>query len=609
VKQKLISGILVLFDMLILAVTPYLALYIRLEGLTASPYYQMVHPYLPALVVIAIAIFYCFGLYHRLWRYAGINELLAVFFAVTVSTILQTLALLFFDSGLPRSLPVLCWFLNIALIGASRFCFRLFHHMQSQAHLPEEKVLIIGAGDSGAILARIFQERERNKRVVGFIDDDPAKLNKKLCGAKVLGDRQHLKSILSQYGINEIVIALPAAPGEILRPIIRECREARCRVKMVPGIMELLNGKLTIAQLRDVNVEDLLQREPVRLDLSHTAAYISRKKVLITGAGGSIGSELCRQIATLEPAKLVLLGKGENSIYEIEQELRMNFPRLALTPVIADIRNQERIRAVFDLHRPEVVFHAAAYKHVPLMELYPEEAVQNNVFGTKIVAEAAVRVKSEVFIMISTDKAVNPTSVMGATKRLAEQVIQVVGKESSTKFTAVRFGNVLRSRGSVIPLFEKQIAAGGPVTVTHPEMKRYFMTIPEAVQLVLEAGSLATGGEVFVLDMGEPVKIYDLACALIELAGLRPGEDIPIVFTGLRPGEKLFEELLTAEEGTTATRNQKIYRANMGEVDGARLRNALIKLGKEKKSTVIVDLLHESVSSYVRSHESSVLTS
>ena len=608
-KQKLISGMLVLLDMIILAVTPYLALYIRLEGLTASPYYRMVLPYLPALVVIAIAIFYCFGLYHRLWRYAGINELLAVFFAVTVSTILQTLALLFFDAGLPRSLPVLCWFLNIALIGASRFCFRLFHHMQSQAHLPEEKVLIIGAGDAGAILARIFQERERNKRVVGFIDDNPAKLNKQLCGAKVLGDRQHLKSILSQYGVNEIVIAIPAATGETLRPIIRECREARCRVKMVPGIMELLNGKLTIEQLRDVNVEDLLQREPVRLDLSHTAAYISRKKVLITGAGGSIGSELCRQIATLAPARLILLGKGENSIYEIEQELRMNFPRLALTPVIADIRNQERIRAVFDLYRPEVVFHAAAYKHVPLMELYPEEAVQNNVFGTKIVAEAASRVMSEVFIMISTDKAVNPTSVMGATKRLAEQVIQVVGQESKTKFTAVRFGNVLRSRGSVIPLFEKQIAAGGPVTVTHPEMKRYFMTIPEAVQLVLEAGSLATGGEVFVLDMGEPVKIYDLACALIELAGLRPGEDIPIVFTGLRPGEKLFEELLTAEEGTTATRNQKIYRANMGEVDGARLRNALIKLGKEKKSAVIVDLLHESVSSYVRSHESSVLTS
>jgi len=470
-------------------------------------------------------------------------------------------------------------------------------------------VLIVGAGNTGALIARQIQQNHRlSKKIVGFADDARSKCGQMLLGFKVLGNRKDLKRLVAEYQVDEIIIAIPTMTRQQLTQIIQDCRQTGCRVKIVPALDELINGRPVIEQLRDVNLEDLLRREPVKLNLEKVAGYLKGKRVLVTGAGGSIGSELCRQIVRLQPDSLILLGKGENSIYEIEQELHERYPGLSIEPVIADVRDQKRIRAIFARTRPEAVFHAAAHKHVPLMELQPEEAVQNNVFGTRNVAEAAHAYGVDIFVMISTDKAVNPTSVMGTTKRVAEQIIQSINLVSRTKFVAVRFGNVLGSRGSVVPLFKKQIAAGGPVTITHPEMKRYFMTIPEAVQLVLQAGSMAQGGEVFVLDMGEPVKIYDMACALIELAGLRPGRDIEIRFTGLRLGEKLFEELLTAEEGTSATAHEKIFVANLQSIDLQKLERGLTQLQQVRFPQEIRRILAELVPTYSGYREGMVVS-
>jgi len=575
-RRKLISATLILMDALIVTIVSYLAFFIRFEGKIDITYNQLMLSSLPLLVLIRIAIFYMFGLYHRLWRYASISELLAITAAVTVSSVVILIVSMMTGRTFPRSIYIISWFLNILFIGASRMCIRVITYLRYTDGQAHQRVLIVGAGDTGYLTAReLLLHGNCGKKLVGFIDDDRLKQDQRLLGVKVLGGRKDLKKIVEKMQVDEIIVATPSLTGERLRALILDCRQTGCRVKMVPALHELINGKPTMEQLREVNLEDLLRREPVKLDLDKVAGYLRGKRVLITGAGGSIGSELCRQVARLGPESLFLLGKGENSIYEIDQELREKYPDLHIQPIIADVRDRRRIRDIFWRTRPEVVFHAAAHKHVPLMEFQPEEAVYNNIFGTKVVAEAALMVKTEIFIMISTDKAINPTSVMGATKRVAEQVIQSLNGMGRTKFAAVRFGNVLGSRGSVVPLFQKQIAAGGPVTVTHPEMKRYFMTIPEAVQLVLQAGSMATGGEVFVLDMGEPVKIYDMACALIELSGLRPHTDVEIRFTGLRPGEKLFEELLTAEEGTTATTHQKIFIANLQAVNASKLEDRL----------------------------------
>jgi FlaA1/EpsC-like NDP-sugar epimerase len=403
---------------------------------------------------------------------------------------------------------------------------------------------------------------------------------------------------VKEYEVGEIIIAIPSAGGSVIRKIVNQCKQTGCTVKIMPGIYELIDGKATVQQLRNVDLEDLLRREPVQLDLTGIAAYLSGKRVLVTGAGGSIGSELCRQIAKLGPSSLILVGKGENSIYEINHELREKYPALRIEPIIADVRDYRRINQIFDRMRPQVVFHAAAHKHVPLMESQPEEAVFNNIFGTKNVVEAADWFGTEVFVQISTDKAVNPTSVMGATKRVAELIIQNISKRSKTKYVTVRFGNVLGSRGSAIPLFKQQIAKGGPVTITHPDVIRYFMTIPEAVQLVLQAGSMAAGGEVFVLDMGKPIKILDMACDLIELSGLVPYKDIEIKFTGLRPGEKLYEELLTAEEGTTATRHEKIYVANLKEYPEQKLQQGLTELQQASSSEEVIGVLGRIIPGY-----------
>ena len=565
-RRRIVSLCLMLIDATVVAIVPFVALYLRFEGIIDKRYLNTIFNYLPEIVLMRIATFYLFGLYHRLWRYASIPELLSIVGAVTVSTCIITIYMYAVGAILPRSIPIITWLLVIVLVGTSRLFIRILHTSR-QRHKQQTNTLIVGAGDAGAIIAReIINRYYDTKKLIGFIDDDLYKHNQMLLGAKVLGSCQDIKRIVAETKTNEIIIAIPSLDGAQLRQIVRICKQTGCAVKTVPGIYELIDSKVNVHQLRDVDLEDLLRREPVKLDLEQIASYLTGKRILVTGAGGSIGSEICRQVAKLSPGQMILLGKGENSIYEIDRELREKYTNFKIVPVIADVRDESRINYIFDNFRPQVVFHAAAHKHVPLMEAQPEEAVRNNIFGTKNVAEAACRISTETFIMISTDKAVNPTSVMGATKRVAELIIQSMNGKSRTKFAAVRFGNVLGSRGSVIPLFKKQIAQGGPITVTHPDMKRYFMTIPEATQLVLQAGSIANGGEVFVLDMGDPVKIIDMARDLIELSGLTPNGDIEIKFTGLRPGEKLYEELMTSEEGTHLTRHEKIYVANLKEV-------------------------------------------
>lgn len=593
------SLILMALDAIIVMCTPYIALYIRFEGSVEAKYLTKMFEYLPLIVVTRLASFYLFGLYNRLWRYASINELVSIIQAVTLSSAVIASVMLWMATGIPRTSYLLAWLLDIALIGGSRLGVRIFYHIQQSRADRDINVLIVGAGDAGAMIAREIQQRAYgDKNVVGFIDDDESKRNQMLYGAKVLGTRDDIGQIVAAHNVKEIIVAMPSIGGQMLRQIVRECKRTDCTIKVVPGLYELIDGQVSVNQLRNIDLEDLLRRDPVRIDLGGIAHYLTGKRVLVTGAGGSVGSELCRQIAKLGPSKLILLGKGENSIYEIHRELLAKHPDMPMEPVIADVRDVNRINNIFFTQIPEVVFHAAAHKHVPLMEIQPEEAVHNNIFGTKVVAEAAQRTGTAVFVMISTDKAVNPTSIMGASKRVAELVIQSLARTSKTKFIAVRFGNVLGSRGSVIPLFRQQIAAGGPVTVTHPEMERYFMTIPEAAQLVLQAGAIAQGGEVFVLDMGEPVKILDLARDLIELSGFSPEGEIPIVFTGIRPGEKLFEELLTAEEGTMASKHEKIYVANLRPISKDKLNRGLQKLRMLADAGEIIAALEELVPYY-----------
>lgn len=451
------------------------------------------------------------------------------------------------EAVLPRSIYILTALVLTFFVGGTRLSLRVYSYLTSKPQYIQmtqklNKVLVIGAGDAGAMLAREIERYHSGKRkIIGFIDDDRDKQGKTMFGIRVLGSRYDIEQVVADTDANEIIIAMPSVKGKEIKEIIDVCKNTNCKLTILPGVYEIIEGTVSVNQLRPVEVEDLLGRDPVKLDTKNVSAYITGKVVLITGAGGSIGSEICRQVAKMQPQKMLLLGKGENSIYEISQELSIEYPQIRKVPIIADVRDEERINGIMDHFHPHVVFHAAAHKHVPLMEYQPMEAVRNNVLGTKVVAEAASKNGVETFVMISTDKAVNPTSVMGCTKRVAEMFVQSMNSISETRFAAVRFGNVLGSRGSVIPLFKKQIAKGGPVTVTHPDMKRYFMTIPEASQLVLQAGAMAEGGEVFVLDMGEPVKIYDLARDMITLSGMIPEVDIEIKFTGLRPGEKLLK--------------------------------------------------------------------
>ena len=578
-RRYWVPGMLLLYDAAIVWVVPFIALLIRFEG-EVNPYFiEMLWPYLPMILVIRLSTFYFFRLYQRMWRYASIHELIATVGAVTVSSIIIAGIMIYFSPGFPRSVQLLSWLLVLAFVGASRLGMRIYYYFRIRLIVPSQNILVVGAGDAGAMLVKEIRNHwSGTRRVVGFIDDDANKQGQQLMGIPVLGGRKDLIRLTQEHQISEIMIAMPSASGSIVREIVNRCRETSCTVKTLPGLSDLIEGRVGLKSLRNVDIEDLLRREAVQLDMDSIAQYLTGKRVLVTGAGGSIGSEICRQIAQFSPAQLILLGKGENSIYDIDQELHEKHATLPVTPIIADVRDAERIQHIFAEYQPQVVFHAAAHKHLPLMETQAAEAVRNNIFGTKVIAEAAKQAGVEIFIMISTDKAVNPTSVMGATKRVAEMVIQQLSQDSQTRFAAVRFGNVLGSRGSVVPLFKKQIAAGGPVTVTDPAMKRYFMTIPEATQLVLQAGAMASGGEVFVLDMGEPIRIVDMAEDLIRLSGYEPYKDIEIVFTQTRLGEKLFEELLTSEEGTLATCHEKLFTANLKQVDSNALKGVLEKL-------------------------------
>ncbi|MEG1413203.1 MAG: nucleoside-diphosphate sugar epimerase/dehydratase [Acidaminococcaceae bacterium] len=605
-RGLLLPLFLVAIDIICTIATAFAAVFLRFEGTLPPQYVAVVVAQLPALVVIRIGVLKLFHLYNRAWRYASVNEAISIVTAVFISGIGWFGYARLIGVNVPRSIQIISAVLMIMTVGLSRLALRTYSNFTNQpgylSYLKAQqlkKVLIVGAGDAGAMIAREIGQFHTGKRqVVGFVDDADKKQGQTLYGARVLGKRNDIGRLVSEIGVEEIIIAMPSIKGRAIREIIELCKHAGCDIKIIPGVYEIIEGNVNTSQLRPIEVEDLLGREAVKLDTHAVSKYLNNKVVLVTGAGGSIGSEICRQVAKMGPKKILLLGKGENSIYEINSELGLTYPQLKKIPIIADVRDRDRIAGIMDYFKPQVIFHAAAHKHVPLMEYQPVEAVRNNVLGTKVLAEEADRVGAETFVMISTDKAVNPTSVMGCTKRVAEMFVQSMNAVSRTHYVAVRFGNVLGSRGSVIPLFKKQIARGGPVTVTHPEMKRYFMTIPEASQLVLQAGAMAKGGEVFVLDMGEPVKIVDLAKDLITLSGYIPEVDIPIQFTGLRPGEKLFEELLSAEDGTEHTQHEKIFTARLHSVDKDYMDGKIAELLAQSTGEEVVAVLQQVVPTY-----------
>ncbi len=561
---------LVLIDAVLINLAIYFALVLRFDGQIPLQYLQAAQIIMPLLTVVSIILFIALKLYQRIWEYASIGEMLAIIRATSFSLVL-VLALVYALNlhGLPRSVYILAWIMINVFVGASRISWRLLRDLYIKSDSSSsKKVLIVGAGDAGAILAReIEQNKHLDLKAVGFIDDEASKQRKIMYGIRVLGTRRDIPRLVRELAIDEVIIAMPSVAGATTREIVDICKQSRVKIKILPGLYQSSNSSI-FSHLREVQMEDLLKREAVKNDLNGIAHYLEGKVVLVTGAGGSIGSELCRQLLNINPRQLILVENCENNLFDIEMELG-EIP--SLTPVIPqllDVRQPDKLEALFRQYRPQVVFHAAAYKHVPMMERHPEAAIENNVMGTRNTAEIADRCGVETFILISTDKAVNPTSVMGASKRIAELLIKDVNRRSSTCFAAVRFGNVLGSRGSVIPTFMKQIQKGGPVTVTHPEMRRYFMTIPEAVQLVIQAGAMAQGGEIFVLDMGEMVKIDDLARDLIRLAGFEPDKDIQIVYNGIRPGEKLYEELFTDREGMDSTRNERIFISKKEMDDG-----------------------------------------
>ncbi|AWE06753.1 hypothetical protein DCE79_04790 [Lysinibacillus sp. 2017] len=493
---------------------------------------------------------YFFQLYNRIWSLASVRELLAIGYAVTISVFTASVMQFIIKGDVYFRVMVITWLLHIVLIGGSRFFLRILHDVSSfKPNGNLKRVLIIGAGEAGTMLLRGIKRNQSEYEVVGFIDDNLNKKNLKLMGVKVYGTTKDIPRIVQEKGIEEIFLAIPSLSKRKIQDIYAHCLETKVTIKIMPKMEDFMSGKISVNDMREIKIEDLLGREEIKLNFLSPSNNITNKVILVTGAGGSIGSEICRQVAQFQPTQIILLGHGENSIYNIHLELseKNEYKNIDFVPIIADVQDRERIFEVVSKFQPDVIYHAAAHKHVPLMEYNSREAVKNNIFGTKNVAEAAHTFDVSNFVMISTDKAVNPTNVMGATKRIAEMVIQNLAKNSHTNFAAVRFGNVLGSRGSVIPRFKAQIAAGGPVTVTHPEMTRYFMTIPEASRLVLQAGALAQGGEVFVLDMGEPMKIANLAKNLIRLSGYTE-EEIGIEFSGIRPGEKMFEELLNAAE-------------------------------------------------------------
>ena len=598
--------VLMAVDIGMVCLASFLGLFIRFDmniGRIPAEYARAVFTYLPFYVAATILVFFLLRMYATMWSVAGIREAGHIVGACGLASLIQIAGMLMLEMKVPRSYFVLSFMALSAEEGLVRLSYRILTAIRFPGKQLKDgrRVLIAGAGTSGAVILKEMQTSQYAEGyVVCFVDDDKNKVGKILNGVPIAGKREDIPGLVEKYKVDEIYIAMPSAPAKDRKEIIEICRETGCKVKILPGIYQLLNGEVSVGKLREVQIEDLLGREPVRVNLDEILDYVKGKVVLVTGGGGSIGSELCRQIAGHQPKQLIVFDVYENNAYDLQQELKDKFPELDLVVLIGSVRNTHRMETVFAKYRPDIVYHAAAHKHVPLMEDSPNEAIKNNVFGTYKTAKAADKYGTKRFVLISTDKAVNPTNIMGASKRMCEMVIQMMNAKSKTDFVAVRFGNVLGSNGSVIPLFKKQIEQGGPVTVTHPEIIRYFMTIPEAVSLVLQAGAYAKGGEIFILDMGEPVKILDLAKNLIKLSGYRLGEDISIIFTGLRPGEKLYEELLMDEEGLQDTPNKLIHIGKPIEFDMEKFKGQLDRLYEvaNMDSEAIRDIVKEIVPTY-----------
>lgn len=583
---------LILLDAILINMASFLGLIIRFDfriSQVPTNYAEAVLSYTLINTLVTIIIFALFRLYNSLWKYAGIDELTNILFACVSAGAIQLILMHFvFRIHVPRSFYPSSTLFLIFFISMGRFFYRYIRRLSRRNFgAVKERIMIIGAGEAGSsIIREISGSVYVNGSVICAIDDNKDKMGSYIQGIKVVGDRSNILEAVEKYEITSIIVAMPSASKRAIREILEICKQTNCRLKLLPGMYQLINEEVSVTELRDVEIDDLLGREPVKIDLEEVMNYVSGKVVLVTGGGGSIGSELCRQLAGHKPKQLIILDIYENNAYSIEQELKSTHPDLNLTVLIASVRNTKRIHKIMEQYHPDIIYHAAAHKHVPLMENSPNEAIKNNVGGTYKMAMAAHLFGVKKFILISSDKAVNPTNVMGASKRICELIIQAFHKKSKTEFVAVRFGNVLGSNGSVIPLFKEQIQRGGPVTVTHPDIIRYFMTIPEAVSLVLQAGAYAKGGEIFILDMGEPIKIADLAKNLIRLSGYEPDRDIEIEYTGLRPGEKLFEELLMEEEGLSSTSNKLIFIGKQIDIDEEEFLEKVLELDKAAKEEV-----------------------
>jgi FlaA1/EpsC-like NDP-sugar epimerase len=603
----------VVLDVILIDLSLIITLILK-YGRDCYPYfylYRELFIYLPLFFHLFAAIF---KLYRRMWRYLSIGDLFLITEVITAGIFASVLCLDLVEGFFPpRTVIALTWFFSLALVGGSRLVWRVYCERKGALNRGQERILIVGAGDAGEVISREIIRRPDLGKLVGFVDDDKEKVGKRIHNRKVLGNVEGINDVLEKEQISTVIIAIPTASGKEIKRIVDNIKNKEVKIKTLPGLYELVDGKVSVSRIRNIRIEDLLGREPVDLNLEEISGYLEGKRVMVTGGGGSIGGELARQICRFGPRSLILLDHSENGLFHINLELERKWSGageeagadMEIDLVVADIRDRDKMNKIFKKYRPEVVFHAAAHKHVPMMEFHPDEAVMNNIIGTKNVAELADKYGAERVVMISTDKAINPTSVMGASKRVAEMVVKELGsRKNNTKFVAVRFGNVLESNGSVVPMFKQQIAEGGPVTVTDKEVKRYFMTLPEASQLVIQAGALGKGGEVFVLDMGEPVKVLDMARELIRLSGLEVGEDIEIKIVGLRPGEKMFEELLTEEERSRVlgdSGHEKIFIARVEEVDEGKLEKdigELERLAKEMDNEGVVRKLQEMVPSY-----------
>ena len=597
--------ILIVIDAISVILALYGSLVLRFNGLIEKQYLDHANALVIIVVALSLIIFSLNRLYHSLWQFASVIELKNILIATLLSSFVNIALFEVTGNKLPRSCYIIYFLLLTMFVGGSRFSYRLIRMIKKDFPTKEkrelEKVMIVGAGEAGEKIYReIYTSQNIYKEVVCFIDDDKTKIGRRIHDVLIYGGRHDIQEACDKYKIDEILVAMPSIDQKEMAEILNICKDTKCKIKKLPGIYQMVNGDVHLSDFKEVEVQDLLGRDPIEVNLSEIMDYVTNQVVMVTGGGGSIGSELCRQIAAAKPKQLIIVDIYENNAYDIQLELKHDYPNLKLETMIASVRNTDKVNDLFKKYHPDIVYHAAAHKHVPLMEDSPNEAVKNNVFGTLNVARACDQYKTKRMILISTDKAVNPTNVMGATKRMCEMIVQTINKQSQTEFVAVRFGNVLGSNGSVIPLFKKQIKAGGPVTVIHPDIIRYFMTIPEAVSLVLQAGAYAKGGEIFILDMGKPVNIADMARNLIKLSGYEPDIDIKIEYTGLRPGEKLYEELLMKEEGLQDTPNKLIHIGKPIELDEDSLFDRLNHLKEEayKETNDIRTLIKEIVPTY-----------